>query len=219
MAIRVKICGLTNYEDTALAVSLGADVIGFIFAQSPRKVAPETVAGLLRALSAKGLRDRVITVGVFVNEKQETIERVLRQTGLDTVQLHGDEKSTDADRYPFNWYKALRISSKEDVDTVVVKEQWHCSRLLVDAMVAGLYGGTGKKITVDVARYAKKRVKDAGKEFFLAGGITPENVYTVLNAVQPDGIDVGSGVEETPGKKSVEKMERLLGEIKRYEND
>lgn len=219
MHVQVKICGLTNYEDAACAVTLGADYLGFIFAESPRQVAAETVASILQTLTEHGLREKVKTVGVFVNEKLETIESILSETGIDLVQLHGDEKKREVENYPFAWYKALRISTVKDVDDIFEQEQWSCSRLLIDTKVEGIYGGTGKQVANEVALYAKKRIKEYGKEYFLAGGINPENVYNIVATIQPDGIDIGTGVEETKGKKSKEKLERLFAEIRRWEKD
>ncbi len=216
---KIKICGLTNYEDAACAVNLGADYLGFIFAESPRQVAAETVASILHNLTENGLREKVKTVGVFVNEKREIIESVLSDTGIDSVQLHGDEKKREVENYPFVWYKALRTSTIKDVDDIFKQEQWSCSRLLIDTKVEGIYGGTGKQVANEVALYAKKRIKEYGKEFFLAGGINPENVYSIVATIQPDGIDVGSGVEETKGRKSKVKLEKLFTEIRRWEKD
>ena len=218
MNIQVKICGLTNYEDAAKAVSLGADYIGFIFAESPRKVDAEIVAEILIKLKENELRDKVKTVGVFVNEEKENIERIVKQTDIDVVQLHGDETPAVANRYTFPWYKVFRVSTKEDVDTQIFPKGylWQCGRLLVDTKVESLYGGTGKGIDVSVAQYAKDRTEIMGKKFFLAGGITPENVFELLNGIRPDGIDIGSGVEDTKGKKSHKKMELLFKEINIY---
>ena len=213
--IKVKICGITNIEDAEQAVQLGADYLGFIFASSPRQVSSQDAADILEELSKRNLRNAIKAVGVFVNEKEEVIKQIIRQTGIDEVQLHGEEDASAANSYTFTWYKALRVASREDVaiqeDAVI--QSWNCSRLLIDTKVEGMYGGTGQAVPLDVARYAKDRIKGAGKDFFLAGGITPDNVSRLTAAVQPDGIDVGSGVEETTGKKSIEKMRQLFAEI------
>ena len=220
MDVQVKICGLTNYEDAAKAVTLGADYIGFIFAESPRKVYAEIVADILNKLKENNIRDKVKAVGVFVNEEKENIEKIIKQTGIDIVQLHGVEKPADANRLTFPWYKVFRISSREDVDNQIFPKGylWQCSKLLIDTKVANLYGGTGKKIDLNVAQYARDRTEVMGKKFFLAGGINPDNVFELLNGIGPDGIDVGSGVEELEGKKSHKKMELLFEEIERYRN-
>jgi phosphoribosylanthranilate isomerase len=216
--IAVKICGLTNYNDAALAVKLGADYIGFIFAQSPRQVDDKRVSDIIRKLSENGLLNSVKTVGVFVNESSERIKTIVEKTGIDIIQFHGDEKSDEVNTFPLPWYKALRIKSREDVDKQIDKEgrNWTCSRLLVDTAVEGMYGGTGEMLAADVACYACECVKNIGKEFFLAGGITPENVFEIIATVRPDGIDIGSGVEESKGRKSKEKLEKLFEEVNRF---
>ncbi len=216
MQVQVKICGLTRYEDAALAVKLGADYIGFIFAASPRQITVEKAAELVQKLEENGLSEKVKTVGVFVNEQKEIIEEIIRHVGIDLIQLHGDETDTETQAYSFPWYKALRIRSREDVENTITTQNWHCPRLLIDTKVKGTYGGTGISIDEDVARYAGATIRGAGKEFFLAGGIGPENVFQLLNAVQPDGIDVGSCIEEAEGKKSVEKMAQFFEEIERF---
>lgn len=91
---------------------------------------------------------------------------------------------------------------------------WSCSRFLADAKVAGLYGGTGKTVSSDLAKLACEKTKELNKEFFLAGGITPENVKSLVDAINPHGIDVSSGVEIKPGKKDPIKMKKLFSELK-----
>ena len=218
MEIKVKICGLTNYEDAAKAVALGADYIGFIFAESPRRVDAETVAGIIKKLKENKAGNKVKAVGVFVNEEKENVDKIIKQSGIDIVQLHGDESPAYANKLTFPWYKVFRISSHEDVDNQIFPKGylWQCNRLLVDTKGESLYGGTGKRIDLSVAKYAKDRTEVMGKEFFLAGGITPENVFELLSGIRPDGIDIGSGIEEVEGKKSHEKMELLFEEIGRY---
>lgn len=218
MGIQVKICGLTNYEDAAKAVTLGADYIGFIFAESPRKVEVKTVTNILNKLKKNKLRDKVKAVGVFVNEEKKRVEQIVKQTGIEIIQLHGDEKPAMANKYTFPWYKVFRIASKEDVDNQIFPKGYlyQCEIILIDTKVTCQYGGTGKSIEFVVALYARQKTKEIGKEFFLAGGVTPENVYEILNGIQPDGIDVGSGIEETKGKKSHKRMQLLFEEVNRY---
>ena len=205
----VKICGITNVADALLAVNLGATQLGFIFANSPRQTSADCVASILEELARCHLRNCVEAIGVFVNAQEAIINTMVEKTGLDTIQIHGDETPADCLLFPFSWYRALRIASVNDVETLADAQlsKWQCPRLLFDAAVPGLYGGSG--ITVDAA----------GKEFFIAGGISPDNVAEILTTVQPDGIDVGSGVEESPGKKSVEKLTRLFMEIQSLYGD
>ncbi|MGO8693243.1 MAG: phosphoribosylanthranilate isomerase [Rectinemataceae bacterium] len=216
MRPRVKICGITRFDDAALALGLGADEIGFVFAASPRRIAPEEAASIVERLDRKGWLGGKRTVGVFVNERPEEMARIVALVGLDAVQVHGDESPEDCAAFGFPWYRALRIGSEEEALSRCA-EPWHCPRILVDAAVRGAYGGTGLRLLPAAARAAAGATRLAGKDFFLAGGITPDNVAEILAAVGPDGIDLSSGVEERPGRKSRPGLERLFAEIARSE--
>jgi phosphoribosylanthranilate isomerase len=214
--MKVKICGITNYDDAARAIELGASMIGFIFAQSPRLVSPVDVSNILERLYEKGLLAKVKTAGVFVNESPRVMESIMRDTDLSFAQIHGDDSATLTATYTFPWYRALRIGAEYDFDRIAPEggAEWKCPIILADAYVKGIYGGTGMSINADTARYVKEKVHAAGKEFFIAGGITPENAAEFVRVVAPDGIDVSSGVESEPGKKSKEKMEKLFAAVK-----
>ncbi len=216
MRVSVKICGLTNYHDAALAVNLGAEYLGFIFAESPRQVDENQVITIMHKLGEHNLRHRIKAVGVFVNEDEETIKGIVDAARIDMVQLHGDETVELTQNYNFPWYKALRFQSMDEVVIQLSRIRWGCQQILIDAVVPGMYGGTGKIVDMDIAEYARDKIRQSGKKMLLAGGITPENVYELLTTVQPDGIDISSGVEEKKGKKSEEKMKKLFEEIKRY---
>jgi len=216
--MKVKICGLTNYEDARLALELGADILGFVLAPSPRRVSPDTAAAILARLRTEGLLAGRETVGVFVNEAPESMAAAMADTGLDFAQLHGDEVPADCAALPFPWYRALRIGSVSEAGRAV-SAGWGCSRILIDALSASGYGGTGVRIDAATAIAARDAAKAAGKEFFLAGGITPHNVFEIIRAASPDGIDLSSGVEQSPGRKSRDKLERLFSEIRRVEKE
>jgi len=210
--MKVKICGLTNYDDAALALELGADILGFVLAPSPRRVEPAQAARILARLRAEGRLAGRETVGVFVNEAPEAMAAAMAETGLDFAQVHGDEAPADCAALSFPWYRALRIASPEDAGRA---SDWDCGRILVDALSASGYGGTGLRVDFVAALAARDAVREAGKEFFLAGGITPHNVFEIVRSVSPDGIDLSSGVEERPGRKSPDKLEHLFSEIRR----
>ncbi len=217
--MKVKICGLTNYADAALALELGADIIGFVLASSPRRIAPAEVARVLSRLRAEGLLAERESVGVFVNEPPEAMAAALAEAGLDSAQVHGDESPADCAALPFPWYRALRIASAGEAARAV-SAGWACGRILVDSAVAGAaggqaYGGTGVRVGIEAALAARDAARAVGKEFILAGGIMPHNVFEALISVAPDGIDLSSGVEESPGKKSRDKLETLFAEIRR----
>ncbi len=216
--MKVKICGLTNYGDARAALELGADILGFVLAPSPRRIAPAEAARILARLRAEGLLAGREAVGVFVNEEPKAMAAAMAETGLDFAQIHGDESPADCAALGFPWYRALRIAAADEAARAV-KAGWNCRRILVDALSPSGYGGTGARIDEDAAIAARVAAKSAGKAFFLAGGITPHNVFDVVRSVSPDGIDLSSGVEEGPGKKSRDKLEVLFAEIRRAEKE
>jgi phosphoribosylanthranilate isomerase len=213
--MKVKICGITNLDDAQRSIELGASMLGFTFTQSPRLVSPVEVGAMLEALDERGLRSKVSACGIFVNESPRVMESIMRDTGLDFAQIHGDDTAALCSTYSFAWYRAFRIATSADYDRFAPAggSEWRCPIILADSYVRGVYGGTGMSVSADTANYVKGKVHAAGKEFFLAGGITPVNVAEFIAAVGPDGIDVASGVEERPGKKSKEKLEKLFAAI------
>jgi phosphoribosylanthranilate isomerase len=212
MSLKVKICGLTRIEDARLALSLGADELGFILAASPRRIAPEALKGMLEILRGEGGAGPFRAIGVFVNEESGAMRDIISFAGLDAAQVHGDETPADCAAFGFPWYRALRIGSEADARSLVSAE-WGCPRLLIDASSRAAYGGTGEAVGAAAALAARELARGLGKEFFIAGGLKPENVAQVIGSLSPDGIDVSSGVEERPGVKSPERLAALFGEI------
>jgi len=216
MKIKVKICGITRLEDARAALALGADELGFVLAASSRRVEPETVRGILSELRGDGRAPAFLSSGVFVNEDAGAMRDIMAFTGLDYAQIHGDEEPSACGALGFPWFRALRIGSVADAHRLVAAG-WACRRILVDAAVRGSYGGTGSSIGTWAALAAGALAREAGKEYFVAGGIKSRNVASFIHTLSPDGLDVSSGVEESPGKKSREKLEALFLEIHRAE--
>ena len=214
MRIKVKICGITNAEDGALSLAHGADELGFVFAPSPRRVAPEAVRAILEGLRGYGDLPGFRAVGVFVNEKAAAMRDIVSYCGLDAAQIHGDETASACAAFDFPWYRAFRIGSVADANRLV-RSGWHCPRVLIDAAASGCYGGTGKSVGTWAALAARAIARSSGQEFFVAGGIGPRSAASAICSLSPDGLDVSSGVEERPGKKSPEKLEALFEEIRR----
>lgn len=212
MNIKVKICGITNLEDADLALSLGADELGFVLAPSPRRVEPEAASAIVSALREKRRTPAFRAIGVFVNEKPNAMRDIISFAGLDAAQIHGDESPGTCAAFDFAWYRALRIDSANDA-LALASQGWDCPRLLVDAATRGSYGGTGNSVGTWAAIAAGAIARDRGKEYFVAGGISPRNVASFIHSIGPDGLDVSSGVEEVPGKKSREKLEALFRAI------
>jgi phosphoribosylanthranilate isomerase len=219
MSLKVKICGITNAEDGALALSLGADELGFVLAPSPRRVEPEALKAILDELRDNGRLPGFRAIGVFVNEAADAMRDIISYCGLDAAQVHGDETPGDCASFDFPWYRGLRIGSVADANRLV-RAGWGCPRILVDAAPqsaqnGAVYGGTGKAIGAWAAIAARAHARASGKEFFVAGGIGQRSVANAIWSLSPDGVDVSSGVEEKPGKKSPEKLAAFFAVIER----
>jgi len=192
-----KVCGLTRLTDALHAVKHGATAVGFVFwPKSPRFIAPELAAGIIRELPGT-----VIAVGVFVNQPIDEITRIAAQAGIAAIQLHGDEPPAYAPALP---WPVLRATALEEVNGSL--KDWPPDTLiLLDVHDPVRRGGTGR--TIDWSRAAGIA---AGRRIVLAGGLTPDNVGAAIDAVRPYGVDVSSGVEEAPGVKNFDKVARFL---------
>ena len=204
MSVKVKICGVTNFEDALAAVDAGADALGIMFYEpSPRNVSIKVAADIIRQLPPF-----VAKVGVFVNAAEETVRRAIAECGIDTLQFHGDETPEFCRRFlPLKIYKAFRM---ENLESLRALPGYRTDAWLLDSFVAETLGGTGAKFNWDLAVEAKK----LGRPIILAGGLTPENVADAVRKVQPYAVDVSSGVESAPGKKDHVKVRRFIATAK-----
>jgi len=194
--IKIKICGITNKEDALWAVNLKVDALGFIFADSPRRVKPEIVQGIIELLPPF-----ISSVGVFVNEDRKKVEEITESCGLTTLQFHGEESPSYCEGFKQKIVKALRIESKDILEKAVQYKD-KVDAYLLDTYSPSKYGGTGKTFDWCIA----KEIKEFGLPIILSGGLNPENIREAISEVEPYGIDVSSGVEERPGKKNMEKL-------------
>ena len=201
---RVKVCGITNLHDAELAVRLGADAIGFIFCESPRRIAPQRAREIVRMLPPF-----VTAVGVFVNAPAAEVLKTAEEVGLGAVQLHGLEspESVDEISRSVKVIKAFRVQGPK---TLAECEAYpSASAFLFDTYAAGRLGGTG--LTFDWTILAGFRgAPVAGRPWILAGGLRPENVQEAVARCRPYGIDVSSGVEKEPGIKDPVKLEQFI---------
>lgn len=195
MPTRIKFCGITRPEDAQAAAQLGVDAIGFVFhRQSPRYVAPERVAAIVRDLPAF-----VTTVGLFVDPDETDVRSALDVAPLDLLQFHGSEPPEFCASFGRPWIKALAVAP--GVDLLQSAANYAGSRgLLLDAFVPGMHGGTGTKADWSAIPQALPL------PVILAGGLTPANVGEAIRAVRPWAVDVSSGVERDKGVKDHDKM-------------
>jgi phosphoribosylanthranilate isomerase len=201
LIVKVKICGITNYEDAKAAIDMGADLLGFNFYQkSPRYLEPEKVKKIIQRLPAF-----IDTVGVFVNSSLDEIHKTVNLCHLDWVQLHGDESQDFCSQFlthHVKTMKAIRVKEQADIENA---EEYFTDAILLDAFDPDKYGGTGVTFDWNVIGHMNKRV-------FLGGGINPDNAEKAVN-LGVYGIDICSGIESEPGKKDHEKMKKLFESI------
>jgi len=199
---KVKICGLTNYDDAAAAMDMGADLLGFNFyPDSPRYVTPKKAKGIINKLP--GFMD---TAGVFVNASIEQIHEIKDICQLDWVQLHGDEDPEFCRSllsHNVKTMKAIRVKNQADIERA---DSFFTDAVLLDAFDPDKYGGTGLTFDWNVIGNISKRI-------FLAGGINPGNAAAAVK-LGVYGIDVCSGIESRPGKKDHRKMKKLFENIR-----
>ena len=182
----VKICGITNEDDALLAVAMGADAVGFVFAPSSRQIAPQKVREIVRHLPPE-----VLTVGVFRDEHPTRVVDIVRASGVKAAQLHGHENPADVATVLRNVRIVIKSVVAGTVDAARAN-QFGTRMVLVDAPAPG----SGKVFDWRLAA----EVPD-GLDILLAGGLTPDNVAAGILQVRPWGVDVSSGVERSPGKK------------------
>jgi phosphoribosylanthranilate isomerase len=211
MAVKVKICGLTNIEDAQVAIEAGSDFLGFIVAtESPRYIAPESLAALLAKLT---LPPQLRTVGVFVNTPSVEILRILDDTGLHFAQLHGEEPAHALAMLAGRGYKMLCPANEAEAQTATAYTAYpdpDAPQLMLDARDLHARGGTGKLADWQVASTLAKRIE----RFMLAGGLTPENVQSAVLTVGPWAVDVSSGVEASRGRKDHAKVRAFIKNAK-----
>lgn len=204
----IKFCGITSIEDARAAIDAGADYLGFNFyAPSPRSILPEACAEITAVLAKES--PQVQLVGVFVNMPVKQVQVILRDCHLRMAQFHGDEAPGMLAALSGRAFKAFR-GVPVNVDGYARGE---APALLIDASVQGAYGGTGMKADWSAAANLAKRFP-----LFLAGGLTAENVGEAVRQVRPWGVDTASGVESSPGRKDVAKMQKFVEEVKRTES-
>lgn len=202
---KIKICGIGSIQDAEAVNKYLPEYVGFVFAESRRKISIKT------ARSLKGVLDsKINTVGVFVNEPISNIIKLCHEGIIDLIQLHGDEDEeyilSLSDAVSNKIIKTIMVQSKAQVAKQKLQS---CDYLLLDTYVKGSYGGTG-------IVFNHKQIPDMGREYFLAGGINKDNVLEAISKLHPYCVDISSGVE-TDGRKDEKKIREFICKVRSNE--
>jgi phosphoribosylanthranilate isomerase len=196
----VKICGITNPGDARVAADAGADAVGLIFAESPRRVCVEEARGISIALP-----ENVIRVGVFVDEEPSEVMRISREVGLDLAQLHGNEPPETVTALREAGVKVMKALRVENATSLEALDEYEAELFLLDAYSARARGGTGERFDWGVAKSLKGR-----DNIVVSGGLGPGNVREAVEFFEPFGVDASSSLEDGPGKKNDELVRRFV---------
>ena len=204
---KVKICGITNLEDALLSAKFGADALGFNFYEkSPRFVSPEKAREIIEQLPEK-----ILKVGVFVNESLEKIIKIAQTAKLDALQLHGEETPEFARELKaktnLEIIKAFRVSPEFKPEDIL---QYETDAILLDAYNQKEHGGTGETFDWEIAM----RVQRISPKMYLAGGLSMDNTATAIRRVKPFALDSCSCLESMKGKKDKVKVINFLSNVK-----
>ena len=208
----VKICANTNLPDALAALDAGADALGFVFAESKRRVTPAQVKEIIAALPKKGER-----IGVFLNLPANDVIKIVRECGLTGVQLQGDETPQYIkdmlrimDGAPLKIIKTFSANAPYELSTAAsaVMDE-HVDAFLVDSGNAAGRGGTGQVFDWLRASDFVIKLKQRAR-VIIAGGLNPDNVGSAVRLFRPFGVDVATGVESEPGKKDVTKLKAFI---------
>ena len=194
--VKVKICGITNYRDALAACRLGADALGFVFAKSPRRITPGKAKGIIKKLPPK-----VVTVGIFADEKKENVLRIARDCRLDCIQLHGKESPGYCKglKKCYRIIKAVRVRGRQDLKGL---ERYDVDALLLDSRERALIAPVAKRLGRSIP-------------VILAGGLDPYNIEDAVKKVRPYAVDASSGLESSPGRKDYNLVKKFIEKAKK----
>ena len=211
----VKICGVTSIEQAIQIAKLGPNAIGIISVEeSPRYISPDKKKEIFKTL--KNLYPNIERVTVIKNKSVDSmISNFLEEPLENTIQLHGDENIDYCQELKkkipnVKLWKAFRIKTKKDLDSVIPFENF-IDAILLDSWNEETYGGSGKRI-------ASKYLEDISfkKPWWLAGGVSIEWIEEIFKNIKPNGVDISSSVETSPGRKDIKKIETIFKEINKY---
>ena len=220
--VKVKICGITNMEDAKIAVKLGADALGFVFAFSPRRISEARAYKIIRELPPF-----VSSVGVFVNDQLARVNQIIKKCNLNVVQFHGDESPDYCGHFEgMKVIKAFRVRNQKSLR---VLSDYRVDGFLLDTYIEGKMGGTGASFNWDLVRPVRdfatsgsgkgisngvNLLKDFREPIILSGGLSPDNIAEAVKMVKPYAVDVSTGVESTPGKKDPQLVKEFIRRAK-----
>lgn len=206
MNMQVKICGIKDSETAAAAAGAGADLLGVVFVPSWRQVTPQIALDITRTVSKLEYQTRI--VGVFVNTPVEQVNEIAAVSGLDMVQLSGDESPQYCTRVSKPAIKVFHISPSSTAQEILLKMTDYAAieglTFMLDTAINGKYGGTGRTFNAAIAKKVAWRFP-----VIIAGGLTPENVGSIIKEIKPLGVDVSGGVE-TNGRKDIVKIKGFI---------
>ena len=204
---RIKICGITNKIDAINAAGLGVDMLGFVFyKKSKRYIEPAVAEDIVNELP-----DAIDKVGVFVDETESLVTAIAEDVGLTALQFHGNETPEYCAKFAgkFKTIKAFRVKTEEDLKPV---NGYGVDYYLFDTYVKECAGGTGRAFDWEL-------LKDFEilKPMILSGGLTPLNIGIAMKELVPFGVDVSTGVEESPGRKDLQLMKKFVENVRRLD--
>ena len=199
--IFTKVCGITNSKDALASVSSGASALGFIFYPgSERFIEPKIAKEIIEKLPKK-----VFKVGVFVNQKKQEVVDLIDELALDAIQLHGDESPKYIINFKCFVIKAIRIKSSQSIRNL---NKYNADAFLFDTYSEHQFGGTGKVFQWELLNGL------SDLRIILSGGLNINNISDALKTINPNGIDVNSGIELFPGKKDKQKINNFFKKLK-----
>ncbi|MBN2201336.1 phosphoribosylanthranilate isomerase [bacterium] len=206
--LKIKICGITNLEDALAAAGLGADYLGFVLTESRRRITPDHAGRIVAELPAS-----VIPVAVFRDEAEDEVARAAETAGIRTVQIHGEKNPGQAVMLGSRFRLIRRIPVLPGDDAISL------GRRLADCVdaVPLIDPGAGDGAVFDWNRFrglSRPLSRGLARPFWLAGGLTPDNVKRAVALLNPAAVDVSTGVEKEAGKKDFDKMKRFISEAR-----
>ncbi len=226
MSLKVKICGITNFEDAFNCIEAGVDCLGFVFYEdSKRNIDLNNAKKIINKINNLNFNSNsekfflksnntVLTAGVFVNKDINEINKIINETGIDIIQLSGNEtaeyidKLIKLDNFEHKILKTVHIKDKADIDKISYYEDLGVNILLDTYVKQGVYGGTGTVFNWEILDGVDLSDK------IIAGGVSYENIAYIKNILKPYAVDLSSKVEKFPGKKDHDKVKLFFENLK-----